>query len=286
MTGSGDGTGWADRVEVFATPLTAYKLARLDMIDGRVKLAPLHRRASGPATYENPGRATCDEGHAHDVPQRACTCGFHAVTDRDELWRLGWHSLETVTLTVSLYGRIVAHQHGYRAAGQQATLAELSGRCWWCGHDATLLGRRRRNQPYLAPSCARCARHDRVGLRQASQDIGCPLRFDPVLDERAPDRVQRHSTLIQSVPAALVAVVAVAAAALSGAGPVAGIGALLSGGWLIPGRFLAERITEQAGLSPVESRRVVTRGGGWALACALGGWAAAGLTAVFYTPMH
>lgn len=270
--------------EIRATPLAAYKLARLALENGKVRFAPLNRRDGVHATYENPGSAVCAEGHAHDAPASACSCGFYAVADREELWRLGWQTFETPTLHVLLYGRIIEHRHGYRAARQHVELAELSGRCWWCGERAELLGRRTRRQRNLAPSCGGCAKHDPVSIEDAAADLGCEMVFVDVADEKASRRTERTVLAIQTLPSFALSAAAIALSALTKIGEIAGAGGLLAAGWLVPGRALAEKVAERAGLSPREKNRVIARTGGAALLAAMVGWGASSIIAVAYAP--
>jgi len=271
-------------VELHAEPIEAYKLARLTLVDGKVRFAPLHRRDGEHATYENPGRAKCAEGHEHHAPERACTCGFYAVNGREELWRLGWQTLETATLRVLLHGRIIEHQHGWRAANQEVATAEISNRCWWCGEEGRVLGRRSRRQRYLATSCERCAKHDRTSLEVAATDLGCSIVLGTESEAKASTKTERAALLVQTVPGVVIATAACAIAILTKVGEIAGVGGLIAGGWLVPGRALAEKILDRGELSVRERHRVIARSGGRALFAAIGSWAIAGLIAVVYAP--
>ncbi|MBU6201946.1 MAG: hypothetical protein KJS90_08110 [Acidobacteria bacterium] len=270
--------------EIRATPLEAYKLARLALDDGTVRFAPLNHRSGVHATYENPGTAVCAEGHHHDAPAKECSCGFYAVADREELWRLGWQTFETPTLRVLLYGRIVEHRHGYRAARQHVELAELAGRCWWCGEQAELLGRRTRRQRYLAASCRRCAKYDPISADAASADLGCEVTFVDVDDEKASRRTERAILALQTLPSFTFSLAAILVAILTGVGEIAGVGGLLAAGWLVPGRALAERAADRAGLSAREKNRVIARTGAVALIASVAGWGASSIVAVAYAP--
>lgn len=269
--------------EPYATPILAYKLARLVAVDGRAKLAPLHSRSTGPGFYENPGEAGCDEGHDHEAPHRNCTCGFYAVGSREELWRLGWGTLETASLEVLLHGRIVEHKYGYRSQRQDVVALELPGRCWWCGEGAEFVSRRRRGQRHLAPSCGRCSRYDKTTLEKLGEDLGCTVAFTEEFEDKASSRVERNILFVQTIPGALVAVLSGVLAVITKNGSVAGVGGLVAGGWLMPGRLLAERLAGKSGLGVKETYRVLARTGGAALLTAMCGWGVAGLLSVFYT---
>jgi hypothetical protein len=270
-------------VEPYASPIPAYKLARLTKIEGSLRFAPLNSRPNGAGFYENPAKAVCEELVEHEVPHKTCTCGFYAVADRMELWRLGWHTLETATLQVLLYGRIVEHKHGYRAEHQEVQAVEVAGRCWWCGDAATVLAKRRRKQRYLASSCDRCAKLDVTTLERAGMDLGCEIGFATELEDKASTRTEKYAMAVQTLPALAIAGAASAIAMSTGVGEIAGIGGLTAGGWLIPGRMLAERILRQAGLGVQEVYRVVARTAGWALFSSIGGWGVAAIISIANT---
>lgn len=269
--------------ELYASPVKAYKLARLVLVDGVLRFAPLNLRTGGSGFYTNPGEASCGEGHDHTAPSLACTCGFYAVSSREELWRLGWHTFETATLHVLLHGSIIEHRHGYRAQRQDTTAIEIAGRCWWCGEGADVLARRRRSQQHLAPSCSRCARLDATTIEQAAEALGCEVSFTSELDEKASTKVERHALLIQTAPAVVIAVGASVLSLITQLGVIASIGGLLAGGWLAPGRMLAGRVAARAGLSLRERHRVVSRSAGLVLFATMGGWAVAGAVSMLHT---
>ncbi|HEY7660932.1 MAG TPA: hypothetical protein VIC58_10080 [Actinomycetota bacterium] len=76
---------------------------RLLPIAGDGRPWPLRRAAT----------AACTRRRAHAVPDLDCTCGIHAVIGPDLLRRT---RDPAVLGTVALWGRIVEHLHGYRAA--------------------------------------------------------------------------------------------------------------------------------------------------------------------------
>ena len=123
-------------VEPLATPFRGFKLARIVFLRDRLRLAPLHHRPGGPGFYDASGFAVCEEQHEHRPPQWSCTCGFHVVTARDELWRLGWVELATPVLEVELSGRIIEHRHGLRGEYQEVLSVEVPDRCQRCGAPA------------------------------------------------------------------------------------------------------------------------------------------------------
>src|SRR6478672_9503159 len=73
-----------------------------------------------------PGRpfaARCTR-KSHDAPGRRCSCGVYAAADPNELARLGRIAGAAVG-QVSLWGRMVEHSHGYRAASAYPTRIRL-----------------------------------------------------------------------------------------------------------------------------------------------------------------
>ena len=92
----------------------------------------------------------------HDAPDADCSCGFYAVADDTHLWRLGADEPELAVLDVELAGRVIEHDHGYRASHQRVTHVRFHGVCVRCGKRAETFAHRRFGS--LVPSCRRCAR--------------------------------------------------------------------------------------------------------------------------------
>ena len=127
--------------DVYATPIAARKLARLGIEHGEVVLRPAFYRQLG-ASYGAVARATCPlEGH--DAPGADCSCGFYAVADDTQLWRLGADEPELAVLDVELAGRVIEHDHGYRASDQVVRSVRFHGVCVRCGRQADVFGQRR-----------------------------------------------------------------------------------------------------------------------------------------------
>ena len=140
--------------DVFATPIAARKLARLGVEQDRVVLRPAFYRQLGEA-YGALAHATCALAD-HDAPDSDCSCGFYAVADESQLWRLGADEPELAVLDVELAGRVIEHDHGYRASHQRVTHVRFHGVCVRCGKQAVTFAHRRFGG--LVPSCRRCAR--------------------------------------------------------------------------------------------------------------------------------
>jgi hypothetical protein len=101
-------------VATLAEPIHAWRTwTLLGSRDGsRVRLAPI---AGGgrPWPPRRPAEASCTRHRSHVRPELDCTCGLHAVESPDELRRT---RDPAVLGTVALWGRIVEHEHGFRAA--------------------------------------------------------------------------------------------------------------------------------------------------------------------------
>jgi hypothetical protein len=89
--------------------------------DGAYLLSSLTR-----AEAWEPGRsfeATCSRRH-HEAPGARCSCGVYAAADPDELAGLGRIAGAAIG-QVSLWGRLVEHSRGYRAAAAYPTRIRL-----------------------------------------------------------------------------------------------------------------------------------------------------------------
>ena len=78
----------------------------------RVRLAPIAGDGR-PWPPRRPAEASCTRHRSHVRPELDCTCGLHAVESPDELRRT---RDPAVLGSVALWGRIVEHEHGFRAA--------------------------------------------------------------------------------------------------------------------------------------------------------------------------
>ncbi len=65
-----------------------------------------------PWPARRPAHGVCRRHRGHQVPGPDCLCGLHATTDEARLRRT---RSPGVLGTVALWGRIVEHEHGYRA---------------------------------------------------------------------------------------------------------------------------------------------------------------------------
>jgi len=145
-------------------PIVGRKVAWLARVDGIVRFAPLYeRKLSEP--YGPVADAVCEGGLQHIAPNTECGCGFHAVSSREDLWRFS-PAAGVITLDVELAGRVVEHEHGWRAEHQIVLGAHLPARCPRCGRPVVGVATRgphgapERNVDWtmLYPVCRRCGR--------------------------------------------------------------------------------------------------------------------------------
>jgi hypothetical protein len=101
-------------VATLAEPIHAWRTWTLQgSQDGsRVRLAPIAGDGR-PWPPRRPAEASCTRHRSHVRPELDCTCGIYAVERPDELRRT---RDPAVLGTVGLWGRIVEHEHGFRAA--------------------------------------------------------------------------------------------------------------------------------------------------------------------------
>lgn len=108
------------------------------------------------AEQRGPGR--------HTAPARDCGCGLHAAKDPRLLPTVRDGPVSVVG-TVGLWGRVIEHEHGYRAALAYPLALRLV--CSRCGRarDASrmVVGRARRAGDLLAAACRRHLRRPRRG---------------------------------------------------------------------------------------------------------------------------
>jgi len=250
--------------DVFASPIVARKLARLGTEHGRIVLRPaFFRQLGGP--YEVAARAWCPF-RDHPAPQADCSCGFYAVSDDADLWRLGADDPELAVLEVELAGRVIEHDHGYRASDQRVRTVVVHGACARCGAEATTLHRRRFGA--LVPACDRCAKRP-YAVDVVSRSLGAPVSFEREGVKPAPRLTRLRFVLAQIlVPVLALVLGAVFAAALQSAAPlaIAQVGILT---WLLCGPFLFDRLAGRFGIAAIEAARLRRRWSGLVIAVAI-----------------
>jgi hypothetical protein len=86
---------------------------------GGVRLASVIKDELWPLADELVAR--CHEDGAHEAPHEECTCGIYAARDPAAVWtylrgRDQPPTLRRVLGRVALWGRVVEHEHGWRAS--------------------------------------------------------------------------------------------------------------------------------------------------------------------------
>lgn len=110
-------------------PLVAWRVWALHLDrDAQPRLRPIvGSRKPWPMLV--PASAECRRHLASDIPAFDCRCGLHAVHASESLRRT---RSPAVVGTVALWGRIVEHTHGYRAAfGYPQRLRLVCYLCFW-----------------------------------------------------------------------------------------------------------------------------------------------------------
>jgi hypothetical protein len=240
--------------DVFATPIEAFKLARLGLEHGEVVLRPAFYRQLG-ASYGAVAHASCPLS-SHDAPDTGCSCGFYAVADEGQLWRLGADEPELAVVEVELSGRVIEHDHGYRASDQRVRAVRVHGVCVRCGRHAEVFGQRRFGG--LVPACRRCARRP-VDAAAVSHALGVPVRFTS--DDPAPtSRTKRFEFVLAQmlVPIVILLVTAVVALATNSGIPLA-CGQLGIVVWLVTVPSMLGRLGDRLGIAGTEAVRLQHR---------------------------
>jgi hypothetical protein len=240
--------------DVYATPIAARKLARLGVEQDRVVLRPAFFRQLGEA-YGARAQATCALSE-HEAPAADCSCGFYAVVDDTQLWRLGADEPELAVLDVELAGRVIEHDHGYRASDQRVVHVHFHGVCVRCGRAAETFARRRFGG--LVPSCRRCARHP-VEPHEVAASLEVPVSFSTDDPAPAPLGTRLRFVLAQmAAPVLILLVTAIVALATSSGIPLA-CGQLAIVVWLVTVPTLLPRLGERLGIGGTEAVRLQHR---------------------------
>jgi hypothetical protein len=240
--------------DVFATPIAARKLARLGVEQGRVVLRPAFYRQLGDS-YGAVAEATCAL-EDHRAPDARCSCGFYAVADEASLWRLGADEPELAVLDVELAGRVIEHDHGFRASDQRVLGVRFHGVCVRCGRRAETFAQRRFGG--LVPSCRRCARHP-LEPQTVSASLDVPVTFTTDDPAPAPMATRLRFVLSQlAAPVLILLVTAIVALATASGIPLA-CGQLAIVVWLVTVPSIVPRLGEKLGIGPTEAVRLQHR---------------------------
>jgi len=259
--------------DVYATPIRARKLARLAVAQAvppsgdspgspeRIVLQPAFFRQLG-GSYEVAADAVCPL-QDHDAPDASCTCGFYAVEDDEELWRLGGYEPELAVLDVDLAGRVIEHEHGYRASHQRVRRVTLGNACVRCGRPAVAL--RRHWFGGLTPACARHGKHA-IAIDDVAAAFGVPVEFAIEEPAPAPRGKRLRFVLAQLVVPVLVLLLGIGLAFATDSGVPLNFAQLGVLGWLLLGPMVFDRIAPRFGLGRRETVRLQRRWS-WLVVC-------------------
>ncbi len=251
--------------DVFATPIAACKLARLGVEHGEVVLRPAFYRQLG-ASYGTVARASCPVA-GHDAPQADCSCGFYAVADEGQLWRLGADEPELAVVEVELSGRLIEHDHGYRASDQRVRALRVHGVCVRCGRRAEVFSQRRFGA--LVPACHHCARRP-LEAGAVAEALGVPVRF--TTDEPPPASLATRFKFVAAqmlVPLMILLTTAMVALTTNSGIPLA-CGQLGIVVWLVTVPSLMGRLGDRLGIAGTEAVRLQHRWSPMVAAVAIG----------------
>ena len=252
--------------DVYATPIEAKKLAWLGVLGDfegghRVVLLPAFFRQYG-APYAANDAAVCPM-HDHEAPQAECTCGFYAVETDDDLWRLGGCEPDLAVLDVDLAGRVIAHEHGYRASHQHVRRVTVGSACTQCGKPAVTL--RRQWFGALSPACARHAKQA-LSVEQASAALGVTVEFSREALAPAPPLARLRFLLAELVVPIAILLLGIGLAVVSNTGVPLSFAQLGVLAWLIAGPAVFDRMAPNFGLGPRETVRLRRRWN-WLVVC-------------------
>jgi hypothetical protein len=240
--------------DVYATPIAARKLARLGVEHDRVVLRPAFFRQLGDA-YGALAQASCALGD-HDAPHADCSCGFYAVADDAQLWRLGADEPELAVLDVELSGRVIEHDHGYRASNQHVLGVCFHGVCVRCGRRAEAFSQRRFGS--LVPACRSCARRP-MTPDEVSKSLGVSVRFTTDDPAPAPLGTRLRFVLAQLAAPVLILLVTAMTALTTASGIPLACGQLAIVVWLVSVPSLMPRLGERLGIGGTEAVRLQHR---------------------------
>lgn len=109
-------------------PVVGWRVWRLERRDGQLRLIAIAGQEPWPPG--TPMRAKCRR-MSHAAPQITCSCGLYATSSAEALARASvYSSITSVVGAVAMWGTVVEHAHGVRAAvAYPARLALVCGPC-------------------------------------------------------------------------------------------------------------------------------------------------------------
>jgi hypothetical protein len=186
-----------------AQTIVAVKSARLIEYRSRIFFGPRFvRQASVP--YSADTDALCESDTPHRAPDVACSCGFHAVPTRRDLWRLD-PAMGTVILDVELSGTVIVHEFGWRAGHQSVLGVHLPPVCTRtrCRRPTAGVAPYRTFElqlpdwRHLRPVCERCAKGKLVPMSDLASALHAEVSTDDPLDAAA-SRARRRLRLFRA----------------------------------------------------------------------------------------
>jgi hypothetical protein len=107
------------RAPDYAEPLIGWRVWCVVRTRDGLRLSSVIHDALWPEDGELVAR--CDAGAPHDAPHAGCSCGIYAARDPATVWtyllgRDDPHTVRRVLGRVVLWGRVVEHEHGWRAS--------------------------------------------------------------------------------------------------------------------------------------------------------------------------
>lgn len=170
----------ADVEVVPGGPLVGVKYAMVARDEeGALRFRSTGCRPGHARCYDVEARAVCQTGREHRPPAWHCMCGFYATPDLDTLrkvWAQEQLDRSTVLLQVQLWGRVVEHRYGWRAANQTVLAAIWDERCRSCGGQARGFVLPRRSGSPVTQSCTQC-HADVASPSMVAGELGTEVRF-------------------------------------------------------------------------------------------------------------
>ena len=137
--------------------------------------------------YGRVARAVCAADGSHEAPGETCQCGFYAFRPDAPMGRSLEPRAGQWLLDVRLSGKVVVHEHGYRAQHQRVVGISPPGRCACQQGAPTIVLAQGRTISAVCVTCAAgaVAREGALVLRATRLEelLGVPLRRRNLADE-------------------------------------------------------------------------------------------------------
>lgn len=181
-------------------PVLGVKYGAVVSVDGVLRFEATTRRAQHSRCYDVDAFAVCQLGMDHRVPAWSCTCGFYAMPTLKALGE-SWGEARLdhwALLTVELFGRVVEHERGWRAARQTVLEAAWEDHCHQCGKTtAAGFGFIRDRPGPLVPLCRECGHKGLMSVGEVAGRLGTDVRLIPSTSwdrgsRRGADRARNH----------------------------------------------------------------------------------------------